>query len=325
MKILTNIARILIGVTFIYSGYVKLVDPIGSAIKFTEYFSEDVLNIPFLTPYALPFAILLILIELLLGVMVLIGFKPKISTWSIALLMLVFLFLTWYSAYFDKVTDCGCFGDAIKISAWATFYKNIFFSILILIILIGLKHLKPWFRESLTNWIPFITLISGLFITYYVLQHLPIHDFRPFAIGKNIPEGMLEVAGEDFAPIHDFILETDDKDFTETVLKAEKVMLIISYDLSKINAESLKKIKPITQKALQSGYLVYALSASYIDDFKALKNTYNLDFEMLYCDETTLKTMIRANPGIMILEKGTVTEKWNWRDYKVIETFILKQ
>ena len=105
MKILVQIARILVGALFIFSGFVKLVDPIGSQYKFQEYFSEGVLNMEFLIPYTLPFAILLIIAEILLGVMVLIGYKPKVTVWSLFLLTLVFLFLTWYSAFYDKVTD----------------------------------------------------------------------------------------------------------------------------------------------------------------------------------------------------------------------------
>jgi uncharacterized membrane protein YphA (DoxX/SURF4 family) len=241
-KRITNISRILVAITFIFSGFVKLVDPIGTAIKFEEYFSEDVLNLTFLIPYVLPFSILLILIELLLGVMLLVGFKPKLTVWGTALLMLVFLYLTWYSAYYDKVSDCGCFGDAVTLSPWATFYKNVFFGVLTLILVFNLKFIKPWFGKTATNWIPFITLVGGLFISYYVLQHLPIIDFRPFAIGKSIPEGMEYVDGQDFPLIHDFILENDTEDLTETILKADKVLLVVTDNLYKANLEVFKDI-----------------------------------------------------------------------------------
>ena len=320
-KLITNISRILVAITFIFSGFVKLVDPIGTAIKFEEYFSEDVLNLTFLIPYVLPFSILLILIELLLGVMLLVGFKPKLTVWGTALLMLVFLYLTWYSAYYDKVSDCGCFGDAVTLSPWATFYKNVFFGVLTLILVFNLKFIKPWFGKTATNWIPFITLVGGLFISYYVLQHLPIIDFRPFAIGKSIPEGMEYVDGQDFPLIHDFILENDTEDLTETILKADKVLLVVTDNLYKANLEVFKDIKPIADQAIEKGYLVYTLSASSMDDFMLLKDEYQLPFDMLYCDETTLKTIIRANPGILTLEKGVVTGKWNWTD---IDKVVLK-
>ena len=125
MKLIVQLARLLVGITFVFSGLVKLVDPLGSSYKFQEYFGADVLNLEFLIPYALPFSIILILIELLLGITLIMGYLPKLTTWSLLGIILVFLYLTWYSAYFDKVTDCGCFGDAITLTPWETFYKNV--------------------------------------------------------------------------------------------------------------------------------------------------------------------------------------------------------
>ncbi len=319
MKLLTNIARVLVAITFIFSGFVKLVDPIGSAIKFKEYFGEDVLNLPFLDPYALPFSIVLILLELLLGVMLLVGFKPKITVWATSLLLLVFLFLTWYSAYFNKVTDCGCFGDAVKLSPWGTFYKNIVLAVLLLLLLFNIKYIRPWFGKTAALWVPFITLIGGLYISYYVLQHLPIIDFRPFAIGESIPEGMQYVDGEDIPKIHDFFLENDTDDLTDTILQAPKVLLIIAYNLDESTLKGFEIIKPIAQKAIDKGYIVYTLSASSMDEFNQLKEAYQLPFEMLYGDETMLKTIIRANPGAVTLKKGVVTGKWNWTDFDKIK------
>jgi uncharacterized membrane protein YphA (DoxX/SURF4 family) len=319
MKLLTNFARLLVAITFIFSGFVKLIDPIGSAIKFTEYFSEDVLNLPFLSPYALPFSILLILIELILGIMLLVGFKPKLTVWATSLLLLVFLFLTWYSAYFDKVTDCGCFGDAVKLTPWGTFYKNIFLGILLIFLLFNIDKINAWFGKTLTTWIPFLSLVAGLYITYYVLNHLPIIDFRPYAIGESIPEGMKYIEGEDIPKIHDFILENDTDDLTDTILQAPKALLIIAYNLNESDLEGFEHIKPIAEKAKDNAYLIYALSASSMDDYKQIQEHYQLPFDMLYCDETTLKTMIRANPGVISLENGVVTGKWNWTDYKKIK------
>ncbi|HHB52643.1 MAG TPA: DoxX family membrane protein, partial [Saprospiraceae bacterium] len=127
MKIATQISRIIIGITFIFSGFVKMVDPLGTSYKLQEYLSADVLNIESLIHYALPLSILLIFIEFFLGVLLLIGYLPKITIWGLVLLIGFFLFLTWYSAYYNKVTDCGCFGDAVTLTPWQTFYKNVFF------------------------------------------------------------------------------------------------------------------------------------------------------------------------------------------------------
>ncbi len=359
MKFLTHIARILVAVTFIFSGFVKLVDPLGSAYKFQEYFGADVLNLEFLIPYALPFSIFLILAEIVLGVKLLVGFKPKLTVWALFILIIIFLFLTWYSAYYDKVTDCGCFGDAITLTPWETFYKNIVLVVLIAFLVINTKNIKPVFSKNFAMWVSFALFLGFLFITYYVLIHLPIIDFRAYAVGKNIPDGMVlpegakpavyldtwiyNVNGEDKEftteekpwnlegstfvdrktkliekgyepPIHDFTMEKDDVDFTDFLMQKEKLMLVVMYNLDKTDKQSLTKVKDISTRAMQQGYDVYAFSASNQSDYEIIKKEFDLDFDLLFCDETTLKTIVRANPGIVTLSKGTITGKWNSND-----------
>ncbi len=359
MKFLTQIARLLVALTFIFSGFVKLVDPLGSAYKFQDYFAADVLNLEFLSPYALPFAMVLILAEIILGVMLLAGFKSKLTIWSLLLLTLVFLFLTWYSAYYNKVTDCGCFGDAITLTPWETFYKNIVLIVLIIFLLFTIKHIKPLISKKFVTGVVFASLFFFLFILYYVLQHLPLIDFRAYAIGKNIPEGMIipegaqkdvyedtwiykvndedkeftteekpwEIEGSTFVdrktvllekgyepPIHDFTMEREDVDFTEFLMQKEKLLLIVMHNLSKTDIELLPKLKDLSTKAMQEGFDVYAMSSSKEEDFLKIKEQFNLDFDLLFCDDITLKTMIRANPGIITLDKGTITGKWNAND-----------
>jgi len=314
MKILVHISRLIVAITFIFSGFVKLVDPLGSAYKFQEYFGADVLNLEFLIPYALPFSIVLIIVEIMLGVMLLVGYLPKLTTWSLLGIILVFLFLTWYSAYYDKVTDCGCFGDAVKLSSWGTFYKNIVLIAFIILLVYKSSAIKPLLSNSIAKWTSFLSFFVFLYITYYVLIHLPIIDFRPYAIGKNLPEGM-EYVGEEEPAIHDFFLESvEGEDYTNIVLSDEKAMLVVANNISKSDVEGFSKVKIVTDNAIKNGYKVYMLSSSMQEDFLKIKTKYNFNFEMLFCDETTLKTVIRANPGILTLERGTVTGKWNWVD-----------
>lgn len=314
MKIVVQISRYIVALTFIFSGFVKLVDPLGSAYKFQEYFGFDVLNLEFLIPYALPFSILLIMAEIMLGVMLLVGYLPKFTSWSLLLIILVFLFLTWYSAYYNKVTDCGCFGDAVKLSAWGTFYKNVVLVVFILVLVWKNSHIKPIISANIAKWTSFLSFLTFLYITYYVLVHLPIIDFRPYAIGKSIPEGM-KFVGTELPPIHDFYLESNEgENLTDKVLADDKVMLIVMYNISKSDRDGFNTIKKVTDKALKNGYNVYALSASLNDEFIDIKEEFDLKFDMLFCDETTLKTIIRANPGVLTLEKGVVKGKWNWID-----------
>ena len=314
MKLLVQIARIIVGTLFIFSGFVKLVDPIGSQYKFEEYFSEGVLNLEFLIPYALPFAIFLIIAEIVLGVALLVGWRAKLTVNSLKIMILFFLFLTWYSAYYNKVTDCGCFGDAIKLTPWETFTKDVILTILIFFIGAKIRFIKPVLPKANPGLIVIVSLIISSFITYHVLNHLPIIDFRAYAIGKNIPEGMEYKNDGKIPPIHDFMLEDSQNDLAPQIVKMDKVMLVIMSSLDKSDFEAFPEIKIKADEALQKGYKVYGVSASFSDIIQMTKKEYQLPFEILFCDETTLKTMIRSNPGIIILNKGTIVEKKNWRD-----------
>ena len=364
MNIISYIIRILVSITFIFSGFVKLVDPLGSAYKFDEYFGADVLNIEFLSPYSLQFSVVLILIEIMLGVMLLIGYKRKFTVWSLLGITLVFLFLTWYSAYYDKVTDCGCFGDAITLTPWETFYKNIILIVLIVYLILRVYDIQPILSETFVKRVSIAALLVFVLIIFHVLRHLPIIDFRAYAIGKNIPEGMIipegapktifedtwiynvdgvdksftteekpwNIEGATFVdrktitleegyepPIHDFTMERNGEDLTEQLMEEERLMLIVSYNIQKASPKGLKNIKEISDEALQNGYNVFYFSASTEEEYLKIKQEYNLQFDLLFCDETTLKTIIRSNPGIITLNKGTVTGKWGWVDADDVE------
>lgn len=363
MNILTHITRLLVAITFIFSGFVKLVDPLGSAYKFEEYFGADVLNLEFLIPLALQFSVILILAEIMLGVMLLVGYKAKLTVWSLFLITLLFLFLTWYSAYYDKVTDCGCFGDAVKLTSWETFYKNVILIVLVIFLLIRMYDIQPLFSDIFAKRISVVALLIFVGILFYVLRYLPIIDFRPYAVGKNIPEGMLipedaekpeyedtwiyNVNGEDkvfstedkpwniegatfvdrktrtlkegyVPPIHDFTMENGGEDITEYLMDKEKLLLVVAYNLKSTSDKGMKEVKKVSERAMEKGYTVYCFSASTQEDYEEVQKTYGLEFELLFCDETTLKTIVRSNPGILTLNKGTITGKWSWRQFNNI-------
>ncbi|MCG7502591.1 DoxX family protein [Tenacibaculum sp. Mcav3-52] len=320
LKMLTHISRVLVGLLFIYSGFVKLIDPIGSQYKFEEYFGADVLNLEFLIPFALPFSILLIVTELVLGIMLLVGYKPKLTVWSLFGLNLVFLFLTWYSYTYNKVTDCGCFGDALKLTPKETFYKNVVFMIFIVILIIGVKHIKPLVSNKFASLTTFSSVFLSLIITYYVLQHLPIIDFRAYSIGTDIAKGMeYPEDSDELPPIHDFMIETDEGDKLEEMLAKEKAMLVIMSNLKKTEKEGIADVSKIAKQASEQGYEIYVLTASYIEDLAATQKEYGLPYIFGFCDETALKTVIRANPGIVTVKKGIISGKWNWTDADDVE------
>jgi len=190
MKILVFISRILVGGLFIFSGIIKLNDPMGFSFKLEDYFAPDVLNLQFLVPYALAIAIIVVIYEVLLGVMIIIGYARKFTVWSLLLMIIFFTFLTFYSAYFNKVTDCGCFGDAIKLTPWESFTKDVILLVFILILFIGQKYIKPLFAKASLKYVVLATFLFCVFITYQVLNHLPYIDFRAYKIGSNIQESM---------------------------------------------------------------------------------------------------------------------------------------
>ena len=320
LKMLTHISRVLVGLLFIYSGFVKLIDPIGSQYKFEEYFGADVLNLEFLIPFALPFSILLIVTELVLGIMLLVGYKPKLTVWSLFGLNLVFLFLTWYSYTYNKVTDCGCFGDALKLTPKETFYKNVVFMVFIVILIIGVKHIKPLISNKFSSLTTFSSVFLALIVTYYVLQHLPIIDFRAYSIGTDIAKGMEYPENSDeLPPIHDFMIETDEGDKLEEMLAKEKAMLVIMSNLKKTEKDGIADVSKIAKQASEQGYEIYVLTASYIEDLAATQKEYGLPYTFGFCDETALKTVIRANPGIVTVKRGIIAGKWNWTDVDDVE------
>lgn len=358
MKILVGIARTIVGILFIFSGLIKLNDPIGFSFKLQDYFAPDVLDLGFLVPYALLLAIILVIFEVLLGIFLLLGYARRFTLWALLLMIVFFTFLTFYSAYFNKVTDCGCFGDAIPLTPWESFGKDVVLLVLILILFFGRKYITPFFTRNIRSILVFASLVGCLAIAYYVLQHLPIIDFRPYKIGANIKEGMsvpedapqpifeyrwkFNVNGEEkiivnhgeypsvdgefvdvdtkmiqegyTPPIHDFTMERDGEDYTSEFLDEENLIVVVAYSLLNTEKDGYIPIKEVTDKALKNGYTVIGLSASSQEETDQLTENYKLNFKFYFCDETTLKTIVRSNPGILELDRGTIKQKLHWND-----------
>ncbi|MEH6408509.1 MAG: BT_3928 family protein, partial [Leeuwenhoekiella sp.] len=358
MKFLIGITRIFVGILFIISGFIKLNDPLGFSYKLQEYFSPDVLNLEFLSPFALAIAVILVIIELVLGIALIIGYMKRATLWLLLLMILFFTFLTFYSAYFNKVTDCGCFGDALPLTPWQSFTKDVILLVLILLLFFNSKYIKPLFTNFGQSIIIFLSFIGCLTFGYHVLMHLPTFDFRPYKIGVNIedsmkvPEGAkkaifdynwrfkvngaekiitttgsypktegefidveTEMVQEGYLPpIHDFTIEKGDKDYTSQFLSSENLVVIISYNLSKTEWSGWPNIKTLTDEALKKGYEVIGLTASGQNKVEDLKKKQSLNFDFYFTDETVLKTIVRSNPGIIVLNSGTILQKKHWND-----------
>ncbi len=317
-KVFVTAARVVVGLLFLFSGFVKMVDPIGFSYKLQEYFGPNVFQLDFLVPFALPIAIAIVIFEFILGLMLLLGYAKKFTGWAILLLTIFFTFLTFYSAYFNKVTDCGCFGDAIPLTPWQSFTKDVILLVLVLFIFINLKYLKPLFKVSVSKWAVFVTFMGCLWLTYHVLMHLPIIDFRPYKVGANIEEGMVS-DGPKLPPIHDFYILQDGVDQTDSILNEDKVLFVCSYNMHLSAPEGWKAVKKATDRALKNGYKVIGLTASYGETVENLEEKYDLNFEFVGMDATTVKTIVRSNPGLLTLHKGTITQKAHWNDAEDLE------
>ena len=358
-NIITQFSRIFVGILFIISGLIKLNDPIGFAFKLEEYFSQPVLNLPFLEPLALAIAVFMVILEVVLGVMLLVGFKRKLTIWSLLLMIVFFTFLTFYSAYFNKVTDCGCFGDALKLTPWESFTKDVVLLFFILILFLNQKLIQPIFKPTTNAGIVVSSLVLSCFMGYWVLNHLPLKDFRAYKIGTNIQEGMafppdaepaviemifvykVNGVNKEFTdkelmsippgaqfierrdkvisagflpPIHDFTMEKDDFDHTETLLAEPKLMIFLTYNLELSDKDGLNKLEALHLEASKKGYKVIGMTASNQEEIAKIKSKYNFTFDYYFADAVTLKTIERANPSIVILEKGTVTQKVHYND-----------
>jgi peroxiredoxin len=256
------------------------------------------------------------------------------------------------------VTDCGCFGDAVKLTPWESFTKDVILLVFILILFFGKKYITPLFSNKV-NWIiSGVALLACVWFANHVLNHLPSVDFRPYKIGANIQEGMsipenapkpvfeyawrFKVNGEDKIvvtngdypsvdgefvdvetteiqkgyepPIHDFTIEQEGQDFAAELLEEDKLMMVIAYDMTKSNYDAFTGIAEVAKKAKTSGYKVIGMSASSNEMANELKKNYGLDFDFYFTDETTLKTIVRSNPGILVLNRGTIVQKVHYND-----------
>ena len=326
----------------------------GTEIKLEEYFevfSTDFAHFfEWFIPAAMPIGLFLVILEIVLGVAVLLNFKMKWTTWALGLLIVFFTFLTFYSAYFDKVTDCGCFGDAIPLTPWQSFTKDI-----VLVVLIGYlywrkDYFEAWLSDKTNYIILSATTMLSIFLGIYAIKHLPFIDFRPYGIGDNLPANM--IAPEQ--PVFVYTFEKDGEQVTsETYLSVEDGYAYVGHEV--INAENTipkitdyniwnDEVGDYTSQSfvgLKLFLVVYeskaadksnmaaisalvnglgtevesmALTASAGDDFRPFLSDYQLDIPFFYGDATVLKAMVRSSPGIMLLNNGTVLGKWHLND-----------
>lgn len=369
-------ARIFTGLLFIFSGFIKANDPTGFGYKLEEYF--HVFHTDFLNDYATAIAIVVCALEIILGIWLLLGFYKKLVAWGLLLLIIFFTFLTFYSAFFEVVTSCGCFGDAIPLTPWQSFGKDLVLLALILIIFVYRNQITPLIKDPTNRGlVATFTAVLSFGIGIYTFMYLPFIDFLPYKIGNNIPSLMVlpegkegdvyeqiysmknvktgetktitdkiymsekvwedtnwEIVGEPQSklvkkgyqiPITDLLItDAEGNDHTQEIINNPYYnLIIVAKDLSKANVEALDKINKIATKLTEDYNLrIVLLTASSSEDSDYLSDKLHLISEIFYADLIPLKSMIRANPGVLLLKSGTVIDKWHYNaipDAKDIE------
>lgn len=343
------------------NNYVETID-VSSHVKANSWlvgFMES------LRDYAVAIAILICVIEIVLGIALLIGWAPTFTVWMLILMLMFFGFLTYYSAAYDKVTDCGCFGDAIKLSPWQSFNKDLILLVAVLIIFIGKNHIKALFSNpfSVRLLTIFALITSGFSI--YCWHYLPVKNFLKFKEGTDIRKEMMVKEGgretdhvireyiydnngaevivvwdsdhNSFTPgidkawkflrvgkesilekrdepnIHDFKIMDEDQsnDYVEDFFNSSrfKILLVIN-DVEQANLRALPKIKELLDAWIEAGHEVYPLTASEASMVEAFRHEHQLDIPFYYGDKTNLKSIIRSNPGIVLVDSSTVIKTW---------------
>jgi uncharacterized membrane protein YphA (DoxX/SURF4 family) len=373
MKLINQIITFFVGGLFVFSGLIKINDPVGMAIKLEEYFEvfandKTQLNLAvfhdfweFLVPFSLPIGVFLCVVEVVLGVALLVNYRKKLTLNLLLTIIVFFTFLTFYSAYFNKVTDCGCFGDAIKLTPWQSFEKDIVLTVLILILFFQ-RYQFTNLANTFNTSIVVLSAVICSFLAYYAVAHLPFIDFRPYKIGNNIPEKMkqpepcvynyvMEKGGQTLtlkdyptdttyqfkemitvnpeackAKITDYKVWNDEGDFTAETFKGSKLLIII-HDLDKnnyignTNLESYPKIVSLVGQL--KGVTPIVITSSDSKAFEAFRHETQLAVPYYFADGVVLKTMIRSNPGLILLKEGTVKGQWHHNDIPTAEQLQL--
>lgn len=360
---MTLLIRFLTGALFIFSGFIKANDPLGFGYKLEEYFG--VFNISWLNPYATLLAVVICVIEMGLGLALLVGWRRMFTLRSLLAMIIFFTFLTFYSAWFNVVTDCGCFGDFLKLTPWESFSKDIVLLLMIGWLFFRRAHFSQFFSSNVRNGLVIGFVLLSTAFSAYSWSYLPLIDFRAYAVGDNILEGMQipegapqdeykdiwmyevngavqeytteeepwNIEGATFVdrkttlikkgytpPVHDFtIFDLEGNDYTEDFLLAERALFVVAYDLGKSRDAAWADLEVLHAWAEANEVRIAFLTSSTSTQIEAFRAASKVDWPMYITDGTTLKTVVRSNPGLVALRAGTVLAKWPARTLPTVE------
>lgn len=364
--------RVFVGALFIFSGLIKANDPAGLSYKMQEFFT--LWDMTSLNDYSLFLSISVITFEIVAGIGILIGFAFNAFAFLVLLLMLFFTYLTGYAVWYEYSSGnklaCGCFGDCIPLKANQSFWKDIILLVLVIILLIFRKYIRPLFNRKAAYIVMFVTTLISLAIQWYTLKYLPIVDCLPYKVGSNIREKMavpedavpdeyattylykniasgevkefseeemlaqnlwqdtltwaydtaytvLVKEGNSTPEIVDFKLKSfEEEDQTAYILSQTKpVFLWFVKDVKTASVENLESIRTLAQLCDENGLDFFLITSNNQQDTDAFLMTHKLQLYTAVLDGTVSKTAVRTNPGMMLLQNGTIIGKWSYKNY----------
>ena len=353
----TNACRFLLALVFIFSGFVKAVDPLGTHYKIQDYL--EAFGWVALVPAFLPFlaSVLQAMVEFCLGIYLLFGIRRRMTTLFVVVIMGVMTPLTLWLALSNPISDCGCFGDAVTLTNWETFGKNVLLLIAAVSVFKWGNRITPLVTKRFDWLVAMYAFLYILGMTLYCYRELPVFDFRPYRIGTDIRKGMeipegakptvydtrfilqkngveKEFTLDDYPdstwtfvdsrtvvkeqgyepPIRDFsiIRQEDGEDVTDEILTDDKyTFLLVAHQLSQADDSSIDLINELYDYSVEHGYQFYCLTSSPDSDIEDWQERTGAEYPFCLMDDITLKTMIRSNPGLMLLKNGVVINKWS--------------
>ena len=356
-----HLSRVLLGILFIFSGFVKGVDPVGTQYRIVDYFIAYGTDWAF--SWALPLSVIMNAAEFVLGMMLLFNVKIRTTLWLTLIMMVFFTVTTINDALYNPVPDCGCFGSAIIISNWQTFYKNLLILAFLMVAFFAQKKLRPWFSIQAGYVLAFVFILGFVSFEVYNIRHLPMLDFREWKVGKRMVQKdklplqyflkykntktgeEKEYVSPDY-PYDDSVwmsqwefidqrvvdpnpkttdLMIEDAEgnnrTAEIIENPDFQFMLVAYDLSKTDLSKIEEIRAFASSCQEKGYSFIILTSTLPEEAGAFIERNNLSMDYCFTDDVSLQAMIRSNPGLVLLKDAVVLGKWHYNDFPEYSEF----
>lgn len=342
---LVVLARLVAGATFAFSGFVKTVDPAGTSLKIREYLTA--FDADFMMPVAFFLAVCLGVYETILGVNLLFGSYRRVSSVLLLLTMLVMTPLTLYLALADPISDCGCFGEALYLTHWQSFAKNVVLLIVAVFLVRSNRKVKSVYHKEVQSLTLYFVLFFAVGLSFHAYYNQPIFDFRPYKVGTNIREAISIEAFdqprylyrngdqekafavdelptdtawhfvarlEEETPAHqdvtNFVIYDGEDDITDAILSDPGyTFLIMSPSLAVAESDVIDKLDELYDYTREYHYNLYCLTASTPEEIAEWQDNTGADYPIYSMDASTIQTIVRGNPGIVLLHDGVIVQK----------------